>query len=164
VAGEGTVELGFEAIANALEGIRLERGYRHDVIRVYRTFEPMMMDNLSTLQSPSLAVGRTPGQDAAFSWLGDEGYEVTVPTTIIGYLKRGSENAEDDRAAPRAEAFVADVVKALMADCKFGTMRAETGEVKESKILATDHGASWDDSGIFVEVRFEFYAVVSANP
>lgn len=163
MANEGATELAFQAIQGVLEGITLQNGYRHDVAKVFRTFEPMMMENLSTLVAPSLALGRTPANDAVFSWLDDTGYEITIPATVIGYLRRGSENAEDDLAATRAEAFIGDVVKALSADPCMGTLRGQTGHVTESKILSTDHGAAWDDSGIFIEVRLEFYIVASAN-
>lgn len=165
MAGEGTIELCFTAIRAALEGIQTANGYRHDVKRVYRTFDPMLMENLDSLESPALALGRTPGADAAFSWLDERGYEVTVPVTVMGYLKRGAENAEDDLAAPQAEAFISDIVKRVMVDSEWGTDRAGSGHIKNTKILATDHSAAWDSSGIFVEVRFEFYAVVDGtNP
>jgi len=165
MANEGALELSLRAIQNVLEGITVENGYRHDVKKVYRTFEPMLMESLSSLATPSLALGRTPGADAQYVWLDDTGYEVTVPATIIGYIRRGSENAEDDLASTRAEAFIADVTKALMVDPCFQTLRGQSGHITESKILSSDHGAAWDSSGIFIEVRFEYAVVIDGlNP
>lgn len=163
--GAGAIELCFRAIQDGLETIRIENGYRHDVKKVYRTFEPAMMENLDSLASPALMLGRTPGQDASFSNYDDRGYGVTVPTSIVGYLKRGSDNAEDDLASTRAEAFLSDIERRIMTDPEWGTDKHGSGHIQNSKILATEHGAAWDSSGIFVEVRMEFYTEINAvNP
>ncbi|MCI0353929.1 MAG: hypothetical protein L0099_02660 [Acidobacteria bacterium] len=165
MANEGAAELSFRAIQDVLQGIRVENGYRHTVKTVYRTFEPMLMESLSGLGSPSLALGRTPGADAQYGLNDDAGYEVTMPATIVGYMRRGAENAEDDEASTRAEAFISDITKALMADPCFGTLRGQLGHITEHKIVATDHGAAWDDSGIFIEIRFEYaFMIDGVNP
>ena len=165
MANEGATELSFRAVQDVLQSIRIDSGYRHTVKVVYRTFDPMMMETTSELESPSLAIGRTPGSDAQYGLNDDEGYEVTMPATIIGYIRRGSENAEDDEASTRAEAFIGDVLKAMMADPCFGTLRGQLGHITEHKILATDHGAAWDESGIFIEIRFEYALVIDKlNP
>lgn len=163
MSNEGDVELCFQAMVARLESLRIENGYRQDVVKVYRSF--LLLDALDSLESPAIMVGRTPGDRAQFEPLDGRGYELDVPFTIVGFLRRGAFNAEDDKASTKAEAFLSDLVKLAMADPRWGSPATGSGCIKDSLILETYHTAAYDDSGIQVELTGRFKTVTDGvNP
>ena len=145
----GDVELALRAIGTKLQGLKTENGYRYDIQTVYRSF--LRMNDLDSLESPALFIGRTPGDRVSLQPLEPSGYEATIPFSIIGFIRRGADNAEDDEAASQAEALISDITKMQLADPKWGTSSG-AGAIKSSWIQASEHAADWDDSGIQVEV------------
>ena len=159
----GDLELCFQAMAARLQGIRTENGFQHDVVKVYRSF--LLLDALDSLESPAIMVGRTPGDHSQFEPFDDRGYEVDVPFTIVGFIRRGAFNAEDDDAATRGEAFLSDLVRLAMADRKWGSPMKGSGCIKDSILLSGYHTAAYDDSGIQVELNGRFTTVTDGvNP
>ena len=131
-----------------------------DVVQVLRTIEPVVLNSLTSLSSPALMVGRTPGQEVRHEPASETGSRLTVPATVFGYVKRGAENPEDEAAADAAEDFVADIVSLIKGTPEFGTARTAKGHIQNSRVLADNQSVTWDGSSILVEVRFEFYTFI----
>lgn len=161
---DGDLELAIQKVAAAMAGIRVENGYRHDVVKVYRTMGPLF-DSLDSIETPALGVGRTPGVFDEPRNLDERGYVYRIPISVIGCIKRGAENAEDDLAPTRGEALLSDIRRVQFVDPKFGTQGVGPGNIKQSIWRGGLNDAAWDASAIYVLAMFDIWTVTDGvNP
>jgi len=151
LANPGTVEKAIQAVATAYEMLRVENGYRYDVVKVYR--HTMSEETLDDLESPAIFVVRPEAQTGSIVWQDERAYLETLRLDVVGYLRAEGENPEDEGLATKAEAFLSDMKKLAMVDSQFGL--GPSGEIKNSRIVADGNDAAWDSGGATVGMGIE---------
>ena len=144
----GRVEQAIAAIESRYATLLIENGYRHDVQRVYRHL--MEVDTLGARDSPAVFVVRPDGGSATDQWQDERAYEEMLPLDIFGYLKADGVNAEEERLATKAEAFLSDIKKLQMADPTFGST-----VIRNSKIVRSSNDAAFEATGALVGMALE---------
>jgi len=159
LANPGIVEQAITAMANAYEALKIENGYRYDVVHVYR--HTISEESLDSIETPAIVVVRPDGQTGTILWYDERAYLETLRIDVVGLLRASGENPEEEGFATKAEAFLSDLKKLQMADPQFGLGHA--GVIKNSRIVADGNDAGWDSAiaspGIGIELTIFFDGV-----
>ncbi len=161
IRNPGTIERAIEAVAVAYKGLRRANGYKHTVVEVRRHL--VDVDALDKIETPAVFVIRPEGTSGVIEWQDERGYKESIRIDVLGFIRGGGENPENERLASFAEGLLSDLKKLQMADPQFGT--AATGEIKNSKIVADSNDAGWDSSGAVVGIGVEMIVLFDGtNP
>ena len=166
LANAGVVEVAINRVVDAFETIRVENGFRFDVVKVWRhLLDPESLDEIDT---PCLFVVRPEGTTGTVEWYDERHYKEVLRLDVLGYLKSDGQDAEDMGLATQAEALLSDMKKLAMLDPKFGAPSSSSLDVgiKNSKIVADSNDAAFDSTGAVVGIALEVivYWGIDANP